>query len=370
MSAVPPNCSLYEILQSPCGSSREEVDYVLLSECIYKYYVLLSENISAHLARCHLSKCIEVTEAKLIMARAGIQHLSRIQLEGMTICLRYRHLLGRFWRGPRSCQYPGHTGKVTSVTGSHVITFQIADEVRLIFKEIAAVGSPICSTCRKKHSERLLGLGWHSSTKGSVNLEAADSERATKADARTAIGAHAAEMETTPFRQISTPNRKPFSSPCWTPATPEATFRQIPEAEILGTYNAAMDEVARNIPRKRQPLLSQLVSWEESSPAQRQFYIEKAVEDCMLVCNVIAPNDGETLFHALSSPGGEKDETAEADDLLKSLMTAYKNAKTKSIKIQILMRISTRLAHQKNFTRHMESYLHDRYRERGVMQER
>ena len=27
----------------------------------------------------------------------------------------------------------------------------------------------ICTTCRKKHSERLLGLGWHSSTKGSVN---------------------------------------------------------------------------------------------------------------------------------------------------------------------------------------------------------
>ena len=147
------------------------------------------------------------------------------------------------------------------------------------------------------------------------------SYRAAKADGRTAIGAHATEMETKPFRQISTPNRKPFSSPCWTPATPEAAFRQIPETEILGTYNAAMDEVARNVPCKRQPLPSQLVLWEESSPAQQQFYIEKAVEDCMLVCNVIAPNDGKTLFHALLSPGGEKDETAEADDLLKSLMT-------------------------------------------------
>ena len=48
------------------------------------------------------------------------------------------------------------------------------------------------------------------------------SYRATKADARTAIGAHAAEMETTPFRQISNPNWKPFSSPCWTPAGPKA----------------------------------------------------------------------------------------------------------------------------------------------------
>ena len=36
------------------------------------------------------------------------------------------------------------------------------------------------------------------------------SYRAAKADARTAIGAHAAEMETKPFRQNSNPNRKPF----------------------------------------------------------------------------------------------------------------------------------------------------------------
>ena len=71
------------------------------------------------------------------------------------------------------------------------------------------------------------------------------SYRAAKADARTAIGAHAAEIETTPLRQISTPNREPLSSPSWTPATPKATFCQIPEIEILGTYNAAMDEVAR-----------------------------------------------------------------------------------------------------------------------------
>ena len=38
----------------------------------------------------------------------------------------------------------------------------------------------------------------------------------------------------------------------------------------------------------------------------------------------IVPNGGKTVFHALSSPGGEKDETAEADDVLKFLMTAYK----------------------------------------------
>ena len=64
-------------------SSKEEVEHVLLSEC--------NTDISAHMVSCYLSKYSEVTEAKLIMARAGIQHLLRIQLEGMTICPRHRH---------------------------------------------------------------------------------------------------------------------------------------------------------------------------------------------------------------------------------------------------------------------------------------
>ena len=40
-----------------------------------------------------------------------------------------------------------------------------------------SAGGPNPLWHRKKQSERLLGLGWHSSTKGSVNQEAADSER-------------------------------------------------------------------------------------------------------------------------------------------------------------------------------------------------
>ena len=46
------------------GSGKEEVEHVLLSEC--------KADISAHLASCYLSKYSVVTEAKLIMARAGI----------------------------------------------------------------------------------------------------------------------------------------------------------------------------------------------------------------------------------------------------------------------------------------------------------
>ena len=120
-------------LKTPCGSSRDELAHVLLSEC--------NADISAHLASCHLSKCSDVTEVKLIISRAGIQHLSSSQLKGWTICPRQRHLLGRFWRGPRSCQYPDHTGKIASVKGSHIITFKMADEIKLIFQRNTAVGS-------------------------------------------------------------------------------------------------------------------------------------------------------------------------------------------------------------------------------------
>ena len=113
--------SLREIVQSECGSSRGEERHVLLSEC--------SSDISSHLVSCHLSKWGDVTECELILARAGIHGFSVAQVAGMTICPRHRHLSGRFWRAPKSCQYPGHdTGKTATVVGNHVVNFQMAEE--------------------------------------------------------------------------------------------------------------------------------------------------------------------------------------------------------------------------------------------------
>ena len=134
MSAIFFSCSLHAILQTPCGSSREKESYVLLSEC--------KSDISVHLASCHLSKCGNVTEAELIMTRAGIRGLSESQLAAITICSKHRHSLGKFWRAPKSCQYPGHTGKVVSVSGRHVINFKMAEEISVLFGKMAtAVGA-------------------------------------------------------------------------------------------------------------------------------------------------------------------------------------------------------------------------------------
>ena len=126
-------CSFHEIVQTECGTSRGTNTHVLLSEC--------DADISAHLASCHLSRCLDITESTLILARAGIRGLSSTQVASMTICPKHRHLLGRFWRPPKSCQYPSHSGKATSVAGRHVINWQMAEEIHLLFGVSTPVGS-------------------------------------------------------------------------------------------------------------------------------------------------------------------------------------------------------------------------------------
>ena len=67
-----------------------------------------------------------------------------------------------------------------------------------------------------------------------------------KANAKTAIRAHAVQMQTTPFRQLLAPESSPFSSPCWTPGVaPTFTSLRSESTESLSAYNKAMDEKAK-----------------------------------------------------------------------------------------------------------------------------
>ena len=63
--------------------------------------------------------------------------------------------------------------------------------------------------------------------------------------------------------------------------------------------------------------------------------LQKASDDCLLVCSVIAPGSGEELFESIASAQREKCEGPIPDDLV-VLMTAYKNAKTRNLRRQIL----------------------------------
>ena len=52
----------------------------------------------------------------------------------------------------------------------------------------------------------------------------------------------------------------------------------------------------------------------------------------MLVCDVIAPNNGQQLFEAMASSNPVKLEyETRVDDLVKTLMNAYKNARNRNI---------------------------------------
>ena len=70
---------------------------------------------------------------------------------------------------------------------------------------------------------------------------------------------------------------------------------------------------------------------------QQQHCIPKATEDCKLVCNIIAPNNGQQLFEAMASfSQGSLDDVTRVDDLVETIMNAYKNAEDKNTKTLIL----------------------------------
>ena len=116
----------------------------------------------------------------------------------------------------------------------------------------------------------------------------------------------------------------------------EATpYQHTDSKEVLGAYNTAMAEITSNISSEREPLTSQLESWDKSNATQRQHYIHKATEDCMLVREVIASNDGKKLFQEMKCATPEN-LNIEVDDVTKSLINAYKNANNRNTKTQIL----------------------------------
>jgi len=81
---------------------------------------------------------------------------------------------------------------------------------------------------------------------------------------------------------------------------------------------------------KREPLISQLKTpLNNLSKAEQLDVVQKASEDCLLVCSAIAPGSGEELFNSMAqSAQRQKFEGSPRGDLV-VLMTACKNAKTK-----------------------------------------
>ena len=97
------------------------------------------------------------------------------------------------------------------------------------------------------------------------------------------------------------------------------------------------------------PLTSRLkTSRENFTELDRQESQEKALQGCLRVCEVVAPNAKGDLFQALSKSSA----IAWEDDLseeLSVLMTAYRDAPGKSVKLQILSLYAYRFPTEKPF---------------------
>lgn len=104
-------------------------------------------------------------------------------------------------------------------------------------------------------------------------------------------------LASTPFRETSTPQCSQGDSS----GIPETPLSTSISGNAIGTYNAAMDEIALLAPGvRREPLPFQLKTpWDEAREADKKKIIEKANEDCLLVCKAIAPESGDKLFESL-----------------------------------------------------------------------
>ena len=97
-------------------------------------------NVTVTTLHCHLF-AESLTETDLILARAGLFSVTESQIEIMSVFPRHRRSLWRFWRPPRSCQYPDHKGKSTVVGRRHVIGLRLSRKIFSLFGENAAVES-------------------------------------------------------------------------------------------------------------------------------------------------------------------------------------------------------------------------------------
>ena len=129
------------------------------------------------------------------------------------------------------------------------------------------------------------------------------------------------DIQATPYK---------LRDPSWTPSQWSAE-RVCSESqhENFKMFNETMETISRG---KFQPLKAPLTKrWEVATSNEKESCLKTAEMSCRLVCGVIAPNDPDKLYEALV----KATEKQGLHDIL-SLTTAYKNAPTKNLKIQIL----------------------------------
>ena len=124
---------------------------------------------------------------------------------------------------------------------------------------------------------------------------------------------------------------------CWTCISSDSdddaaeAFGSVKEP-ILSTYNNALDNLSKLSGFQTACKLEFQLngSLENASRMQKAECVARATEACKLVCNVIAPDDGETLFNSL--PRKEED----VPEGIRLVIDVFAQAPTRNLKTQIL----------------------------------
>ena len=100
---------------------------------------------------------------------------------------------------------------------------------------------------------------------------------------------------------------------------------------VFTTYNAAMETIASISDSKVEPLTFRLkTGWNKATQNEQRLCVEKVVEACRAVCQVIAPCASEQLQMAYVKRASTSRSQVEA------LLSTYKQAPSKTLKTQIL----------------------------------
>ena len=165
--------------------------------------------------------------------------------------------------------------------------------------------------------------------------------------------------EASPGQFAATPKENRAFDVTWTPrafneqdsdSSGEEGLISSEDADTLHVYNAAMSKLATSgdSTGRFSPLTTHFkTTWENTPEIDPKKCQEKDLQGCLVVCEVVASNARDDLFHALChlSPNEPKDEISR--ELAVLTTTSYRDAPSKSVKLQILSLYANRFPAEK-----------------------
>ena len=155
-----------------------------------------------------------------------------------------------------------------------------------------------------------------------INLKSSESLKCTPMTSRLVQAEFEKQMDWTPGQGIEEDNED----------SKEDEESKKEAKSLIATYNEAMDNLSVQTKIANVSLLTfQLKSsWDEATEDEKEVCIEKAMEGCSIVCEIIAPNAGDELLQSCVQLSDLETECASGD--LVALMQAYKKCSKKELK--------------------------------------